>query len=144
MQIGAGMCPSRSLRATACALIFAFLPACSAMLVTPLEASTMPSSQERPECTSVAAAPLLDSLVAVAAAGLAVLGAEALAGEDNYGSHSVGAVALVGGGTLALTFGGSAYGGFSQTSECSAAQQQWDEAHAGGARVARAHADYLP
>ena len=136
------MSPSKFLRATAVAVLLAFMPACSALLVTPLDQSTLPSS-ERPRCTSVAAAPMLDALVGVLGVAAAAVGIRAMAGEDAYGSHELGAIVLAGGGTLGLTFGASAYGGFSQTSECATEQRKWDGAH-GTAPAASAHAAYLP
>jgi hypothetical protein len=138
------MCPSKLLRATACAALIAFMPACSAMLVTPLDHSTLPSSEEKPRCTSIAAAPLADAMVAVLGVAVAAIGVRALAGEDTYGSHGLGTMAIVTGGLVGVTFGGSAYGGFSDTGECAIAQRKWDEAHVGAERARREHPDYLP
>jgi len=144
VQVDLGMCPSKLLRATACAILLAFTPACSALFVNPLDQSTLPSSSERPRCTSAAAAPALDSIVAVLGVVVATMGIRGMAGEDVYGSHEIGAYALMSGSVLGLTFGASAYGGFSQTTECATVQRKWDEAHGVAAPTSRAQAAYLP
>ena len=136
------MSSTRFLRATACAILFAFLPACSAAFVTGPDESTMPY-REPVQCTSVAAAPVVDALVATLAAVLIVGGIDGLTDGTETGKQG-GAFVLLVGGAIGLPFGVSAYGGFSRVHECNQAKAQAAKTHAAEARVTREHAAYLP
>jgi hypothetical protein len=136
------MSSSSILRATACAILLAFTPACSALFVTGPDESTMPY-REPVKCTSAPAAPLFDALVAALGTVLLVGGIDGVTDGTETGKN-LGGVALLFGGTIGLTFGASAYGGFSQVHNCNQAKAQVAKARGGGAPAPRAQAAYLP
>jgi hypothetical protein len=136
------MSSTRLLRATACAILFAFLPACSALFVTGPDPSTMPY-RAPVKCTSEPAAPMLDVIIAAAGTALAIAGGRGMS-DDRDSNHDLGIMGLTAGSMIALAFGGSAYGGFDQVHDCNEAQAQAAKARTAEARVTRSHAAYLP
>jgi hypothetical protein len=136
------MARTKLLRATACAILFTFLPACSALFVTGPDPSTMPY-RAPVKCTSAPAAPMLDTVIAAAGIALAIAGSRAM-NDDRDAGNSVGTMGLAAGTMIALGFGGSAYAGFDQVYDCHEAQAQAAKARTAEAQVTRGQATDLP
>ena len=147
------MRPSSYLRATACAVLLAFTPACSAIFVSeatlPTHTYADEGDENLPDCTQVQVAPALDGAVAAVGVLAAVIGTMGAftASSDDIGGKEYPAIVGGIGALVALTFGLSAKYGFEATNECRELHEplkKIDHALATGSARAAQHADFMP